>query len=66
MNYFNKLKGFQRSPDGLERQIWKLLHIILTTGTVLTLTIGYAIVMLMKGTFYIANAYHMEGPPHVR
>lgn len=28
MNYFNKLKGFQHSPEGLERQIWKFLHII--------------------------------------
>ena len=37
MNYFNKLKGFQRSPAGLEWQIWKRLHIILAVGTVLPL-----------------------------
>ena len=37
MNYFNKLKGFQRSPAGLEWQIWKRLHIILAVGTLLPL-----------------------------
>ena len=37
MNYFNKLTGFQRSPAGLEWQIWKRLHIILAVGTVLPL-----------------------------
>ncbi len=37
MNYFNKLKGFQRSPAGLEWQIWKRLHIILAVGTALPL-----------------------------
>ena len=37
MNYFNKLKGFQRSPSGLEWQIWKRLHIILAVGTVVPL-----------------------------
>jgi len=37
MNYFNKLTGFQRSPAGLEWQIWKKLHIILTVGTALPL-----------------------------
>jgi len=37
MNYFNKLKGFQRSPAGLEWQIWKRLHIILAAGTLLPL-----------------------------
>ena len=37
MNYFNKLKGFQRSPAGLEWQIWKRLHLILAAGTVLPL-----------------------------
>lgn len=37
MNYFNKLKGFQRSPAGLEWQIWKRLHIILAMGTLLPL-----------------------------
>lgn len=35
MNYFNKLKGFQRSPAGLEWQIWKRLHLILAAGTAL-------------------------------
>ena len=103
MNYFNKLKGFQRSPAGLEWQIWKRLHIILAAGTVLpllasvgayvldglepatqnaraveqffyvmlgviilhwtlvlTLAIGCAIVMLMKGPAYVADAYEME------
>jgi len=108
MNYFNKLKGFQRSPAGLEWQIWKRLHIILAVGTVLpllasagayvlngldpatqsaraveqffyvmvgivvlhwtlvlTLAIGCAIVMLMKGPAYVADAYPMEEPPHV-
>ena len=107
MNYFNKLKGFQRSPAGLEWQIWKRLHIILAVGTVLpllasagtyvldgldpatqsaravqqffyvmvgivvlhwtlvlTLAIGCAIVMLMKGPAYVADAYPMEEPPH--
>lgn len=37
MNYFNKLSGFQRSPAGLEWQIWKRLHIILAMGTALPL-----------------------------
>jgi hypothetical protein len=37
MNYFNKLAGFQRSPAGLEWQIWKKLHIILAVGTALPL-----------------------------
>ena len=37
MNYFNKLKGFQRSPAGLEWQIWKRLPIILAVGTLLPL-----------------------------
>ena len=37
MNHFNKLKGFQRSPAGLEWQIWKRLHIILAVGTLLPL-----------------------------
>lgn len=103
MNYFNKLKGFQRSPAGLEWQIWKRLHLILVAGTVLpllasagayvldgldpatqnaraveqffyvmlgvvilhwtlvlTLAIGCAIVMLMKGPAYVADAYEME------
>jgi hypothetical protein len=107
MNYFNKLKGFQRSPAGLEWQIWKRLHLILAAGTmlpllasagayvldglapatqnaraveqffyvmvglvvlhwalVLTLAIGCAIVMLMKGPAYVADAYPMEEPPH--
>ena len=106
MNYFNKLKGFQRSPAGLEWQIWKRLHLILAAGTVLpllasagayvldglepstqnsraveqffyvmvgivvlhwtlvlTLAIGCAIVMLMKGPAYVADAYTMEEPP---
>ena len=106
MNYFNKLKGFQRSPAGLEWQIWKRLHIILAAGTglpllasagayvldelapatqnaraveqffyvmvgivvlhwtlVLTLAIGCAIVMLMKGPAYVADAYPMEEHP---
>jgi hypothetical protein len=105
-NYFNKLKGFQRSPAGLEWQIWKRLHLILTAGTllpllasasayvldglepatqnaraveqffyvmvglvvlhwalVLTLAIGCAIVMLMKGPAYVADAYEMEELP---
>ena len=105
MNYFNKLKGFQRSPAGLEWQIWKRLHLILAAGTmlpllasagayvldglepatqnaraveqffyvmvglvvlhwtlVLTLAIGCAIVILMKGPAYVADAYVMEEP----
>ncbi len=37
MSYFNKLKGFQRSPAGLEWQIWKRLPIILAVGTALPL-----------------------------
>lgn len=37
MNYFNKLAGFQRSPAGLEWQIWKQLHIIFAVGTVVPL-----------------------------
>jgi hypothetical protein len=37
MNYFNQLTGFQRSPAGLEWQIWKRLHIILAVGTALPL-----------------------------
>jgi hypothetical protein len=40
MNYFNKLKGFQRSPAGLEWQIWQRLHLILAAGTVLPLLAG--------------------------
>jgi hypothetical protein len=106
MNYFNKLKGFQRSPAGLEWQIWKRLHLILAAGTVLpllaslgacvldglepatqnaraveqffyvmvgvvvlhwtlvlTLAIGCAIVMFMKGPAYVADAYEMEELP---
>jgi len=108
MNYFNKLTGFQRSPAGLEWQIWQRLHVILAVGTalpllasagayvldelepatqnaraveqffyvmvgivvlhwtlVLTLAIGCAIVMLMKGPAYVADAYTMEEPPCV-
>ena len=107
MKYFNKLSGFQRTPAGLEWQIWKRLHLILAAGTalpllasaaafvldgldpatqnaraveqffyvmvglvvlhwtlVLTLAIGCAIVMLMKGPAYVADAYPMEEPPH--
>ncbi len=106
MNYFNKLKGFQRSPAGLEWQIWKRLHLILAAGTVLpllasaaayvldglepaaqnsraveqffyvmlgvvilhwtpvlTLAIGCAIVVLIKGPAYVADAYEMEELP---
>ena len=106
MNYFNKLAGFQRSPAGLEWQIWKRLHLILAAGTllpllasagayvldglepatqnaraveqffyvmlgvvmlhwtlVLTLAIGCVIVMLMKGSVYVADAYEMEELP---
>jgi predicted DNA repair protein MutK len=37
MKYLKKLDGFQRSPAGLEWQIWKKLHIILAVGTVLPL-----------------------------
>lgn len=105
MNYFKKLKGFQRSPAGLEWEIWKKLPHIWATGTVLpllasagayllddieattrnaraveqffyvmvglvvlhwtlvlTLAIGCAIVMLMKGPAYVADAYEMEEP----
>jgi hypothetical protein len=105
MNYFKKLKGFQRSPAGLEWVIWQKLPLILATGTVLpliasvaayafdaldgsshsarsveqffyvmvglvilhwslvlTLAIGCAIVMLMKGPAYVADAYTMEEP----
>jgi len=106
MKYLQKLDGFQRSPAGLEWQIWKRLHVILAVGTalpllasagayvldgldpatqnaraveqffyvmlgvvmlhwtlVLTLAIGCAIVMLMKGPAYVADAYPMEKPP---
>jgi hypothetical protein len=108
MKYLKKLDGFQRSPAGLEWQIWKKLPLILTVGTalpllasagayvwdgldpatqnaravaqffyvmlgivmvhwtlVLTLAIGCAIVMLMKGPAYVADAYPMEEPPRV-
>ena len=37
MKYLQKLDGFQRSPAGLEWQIWKKLHIILAVGTALPL-----------------------------
>ena len=37
MNYFSKLEGFQRSPAGLEWEIWKKLRLIWVTGTVLPL-----------------------------
>ncbi len=37
MNYFSKLEGFQRSPSGLEWEIWKKLRLIWVTGTVLPL-----------------------------
>jgi hypothetical protein len=108
VNYFKKLKGFQRSPAGLEWDIWKKLPHICATGTVLpllasagayllddieattrnaraveqffyvmvglvvfhwtlvlTLAIGCAIVMLMKGPAYVADAYVMEEPTDV-
>ncbi len=105
MKHLKKLDGFQRSPAGLEWQIWKKLHVILAVGTVLpllasagayawdgldpatqnaraveqffyvmvgvvvlhwtlvlTLAIGCAIVLLMKGPAYVADAYPMEEP----
>jgi hypothetical protein len=37
MKYLNKLDGFQRSPAGLEWQIWKRLPLILAVGTALPL-----------------------------
>ena len=37
MKHLKKLDGFQRSPAGLEWQIWKKLHIILAVGTALPL-----------------------------
>jgi hypothetical protein len=37
MNYFSKLEGFQRSPAGLEWEIWKKLRLIWVTGTLLPL-----------------------------
>jgi len=37
MKYLKKLDGFQRSPAGLEWQIWKKLHVILALGTALPL-----------------------------
>jgi len=37
MPYLNKLPGFQRSPAGLEWQIWKRLHWIWLAGTALPL-----------------------------
>ena len=37
MKYLQKLAGFQRSPAGLEWQIWKKLHLILAVGTALPL-----------------------------
>mgnify|MGYP000025210690 CR=1 FL=1 len=37
MKYLQKLDGFQRSPAGLEWQIWKKLHVILAVGTALPL-----------------------------
>mgnify|MGYP000670994248 CR=1 FL=1 len=32
MKYLKKLDGFQRSPAGLEWQIWQRLHVILAVG----------------------------------
>ncbi len=46
MNYFSKLEGFQRSPAGLEWEIWKKLRLIWVTGTVLPL-------MLSGGAFLL-------------
>jgi type IV secretory pathway VirB6-like protein len=37
MNFFSKLEGFQRSPAGLEWEIWKRIRLIWVTGTVLPL-----------------------------
>ncbi len=37
MKYLNKLGGYQRSPAGLEWQIWRKLHVILAVGTALPL-----------------------------
>ncbi len=37
MNWLNKLPGFQRSPPGLEWEIWRRLHWIWLAGTVLPL-----------------------------
>ena len=46
MNYFNQLKGFQRSPAGLEWQIWRRLHIILAVGTLLPLLASAGVYVL--------------------
>lgn len=51
MNWFNILSGFQKSAAGMEWLLWTL---------VLTLAIGCAIVMLMKGPAYVADAYEMN------
>jgi hypothetical protein len=51
MNWFNILPGFQKSAAGMEWLLWTL---------VLTLAIGCAIVMLMKGPAYVADAYDMN------
>jgi hypothetical protein len=59
MNYFNKLKGFQRSPAGLEWQIWKRLHIILAAGTVLPLLASAAAYVLDGFEPVTSNATEM-------
>ncbi|PXW93358.1 hypothetical protein C7444_12010 [Sphaerotilus hippei] len=104
MNWFHKLKGFQRSAPGLEWALWRRLPALLLWGTalpalasllvhlmapdtptpgderalrlmdymligvvvldwtlVLTLLIGCAIVIVMKGPAYVADPYPPPG-----
>jgi hypothetical protein len=75
MNYFNKLKGFQRSPAGWEWQIWKRLHIILAVGTVLPLLASAGVYVLdefeitraLEQFFYVmvGLVVLMKGPAYV-
>ena len=55
MNWFSILPGFQKSAAGMEWLLWTL---------VLTLAIGCAIVMLMKGPAYEAEAYPLTDSDH--
>jgi hypothetical protein len=63
MKYLKKLDGFQRSPAGLEWQIWKKLHVILAVGTVLPLLASagaYALDGLDELGFGAQNARAVE------
>jgi hypothetical protein len=46
MKYLKKLDGFERSPAGLEWQIWKRLHVVLAVGTALPLLASAAAYVL--------------------